>query len=108
MTGDETFFTTEPEEGVFKAKEEVKFAITFEPINSVVYEQKLELFIEEIPFQAISQFNFEENKNMKIIVSKVEPYRPAFNSFLPSYPLYTFSVRGRGKLPFLNVEKNNY
>ena len=39
MTGDETFFTIEPEKGVFKAKEEVKFTITFEPINSVIYEQ---------------------------------------------------------------------
>ena len=106
MTGDETFFTIDPEEGVFKAKEEVKFTITFKPINSIIYEQKLELFIEEIPFQAIKQFNFEENKNMKTTVSKVEPYLPAFNSSLPSYPLYTFSLRGRGKLPFLNVDKN--
>ena len=106
MTGDETFFTIEPEEGVFKSKEEIKFTITFKPVNSIIYEQKLELFIEEIPFQAIKQFNFEENKNMKTTVSKVEPYLPAFNSSLPSFPLYTFSLRGRGKLPFLNVDKN--
>ena len=106
MTGDETFFTIEPEEGVFKSKEEITFIITFKPINSVIYEQKLELFIEEIPFQAIKQFNFEENKNMKTTVSKVEPYLPVFNSSLPSYPLYTFSLRGRGKLPYLNVDKN--
>ena len=106
MTGDETFFTIQPEEGIFKAKEEVTFTITFKPINSVIYEQKLELFIEEIPFQAIKQFNFEENKNMKTTVSKVEPYLPVFNSSLPSYPLYTFSLRGRGKLPNLNVEKS--
>ena len=106
MTGDETFFTIQPEEGIFKAKEEVTFTITFKPINSVIYEQKLELFIEEIPFQAIKQFNFEENKNMKTTVSKVEPYLPVFNSSLPSYPLYTFSLRGRGKLPYLNVEKS--
>ena len=45
---------------------------------------------------------------MKTIVSKVEPYGPAFNSSLPSYPLYTSSLRGRGKLPFLSVDKNNY
>ena len=106
MSGDETFFTIEPEEGIFKAKEEVTFTITFKPINSVIYEQKLELFIEEIPFQAIKQFNFEENKTMKTTVSKVEPYLPAFNSSLPSYPLYTFSLRGRGKLPYLNVDKS--
>ena len=106
MTGDETFFTIEPEEGVFKSKEEVTFTITFKPINSVIYEQKLELFIEEIPFQAKKQFNFEENKTMKTTVSKVEPYLPAFNSSLPSYPLYTFSLRGRGKLPYLNVDKS--
>ena len=106
MAGDETFFTIEPEEGVFKAKEEVTFTITFKPINSIIYEQKLELFIEEIPFQAIKQFNFEENKNMKTTVSKVEPYLPAFNSSLPSYPLYTFSLRGRGKLPYLKVDKD--
>ena len=106
MTGDETFFTIQPEEGIFKAKEEVTFTIIFKPINSVIYEQKLELFIEEIPFQAIKQFNFEENKNMKTTVSKVEPYLPVFNSSLPSYPLYTFSLRGRGKLPYLNVEKS--
>ena len=104
MTGDETFFTIE--EGIFKEKEEVTFTITFKPINSVIYKQKLKLFIEEIPFQAIKQFNFEENKNMKTTVSKVEPYLPVFNSSLPSYPLYTFSLRGRGKLPYLNVEKS--
>ena len=106
MLGDETFFTIEPEEGVFKAKEEITFTITFKPINSVIYEQKLELFIEEIPFQAIKQFNFEENKNMKTTLSKVEPYLPLFNSSLPSYPLYTFSLRGRGKLPYLKVDKS--
>ena len=43
---------------------------------------------------------------MKTTVSKVEPYLPVFNSSLPSYPLYTFSLRGRGKLPYLNVEKS--
>ena len=42
----------------------------------------------------------EANKNMKTSVSKVEPYLPGFNSSLPSYPLYSFSLRGRGKLPF--------
>ena len=106
MTGDETFFTIEPEEGVFKAKEEITFTITFKPLNSVIYEQKLELFIEEIPFQAIKQFNLEENKNMKIALSKVEPYLPVFNSSLPSFPLYTFNLRGRGKLPFLDVDRS--
>ena len=106
MTGDETFFTIEPEEGVFKAKEEITFTITFKPLNSVIYEQKLELFIEEIPFQAIKQFNLEENKNMKTALSKVEPYLPVFNSSLPSFPLYTFNLRGRGKLPFLDVDRS--
>ena len=106
MTGDETFFTIEPEEGVFKAKEEITFTITFKPLNSVIYEQKLELFIEEIPFQAIKQFNLEENKNMKTTLSKVEPYLPVFNSSLPSFPLYTFNLRGRGKLPFLDVDRS--
>ena len=106
MIGDETFFTIEPEEGVFKANEEIKFKITFKPVNSIIYEQKLELFIEEIPFQAIKRFNLEENKTMKISVSKVEPYLPGFNSSLPSYPLYSFNLRGRGKLPFLSVDKN--
>ena len=106
MTGDETYFTIEPEEGVFKAKEEITFTITFKPLNSVIYEQKLELFIEEIPFQAIKQFNLEENKNMKTTLSKVEPYLPVFNSSLPSFPLYTFNLRGRGKLPFLDVDRS--
>ena len=106
IIGDETFFTIEPEEGVFKANEEVTFTITFKPINSIIYEQKLELFIEEIPFQAIKQFNFEENKTMKTTISKVEPYLPLFNSSMPSYPLYTFSLRGRGKTPCLKVDKS--
>ena len=106
MTGDETFFTIEPEEGVFKAKEEITFTIIFKPLNSVIYEQKLELFIEEIPFQAIKQFNLEENKKMKTTLSKVEPYLPVFNSSLPSFPLYTFNLRGRGKLPFLDVDRS--
>ena len=106
MIGDETFFTIQPEEGVFKANEEIKFTITFKPINSIIYEQKLELFIEEIPFQAIKRFDFELNKSLKTTVSKVEPYLPGFNSSLPSYPLYSFNLRGRGKLPFLSVDKN--
>jgi len=106
MVGEEIFFSIEPEEGVFKANEEITFTITFKPINSIIYEQKLELFIEDIPFQAIKQFDFDMNKNMKTIVSKVEPYLPGFNSSLPSFPLYSFSLRGRGKLPFLSVNKN--
>ena len=106
MIGEESFFTIEPEEGVFKANDEITFIITFKPINSIIYEQKLELFIEDIPFQAIKQFDMEANKNMKTAVSKVEPYLPGFNSSLPSYPLYSFSLRGRGKLPFLSVNKN--
>jgi len=106
MIGEESFFTIEPEEGVFKANDEITFTITFKPINSIIYEQKLELFIEDIPFQAIKQFDMEANKNMKTLVSKVEPYLPGFNSSLPSYPLYSFSLRGRGKLPFLSVNKN--
>jgi len=106
MIGEESFFTIEPEEGVFKANDEITFTITFKPINSIIYEQKLELFIEDIPFQAIKQFDMEANKNMKTAVSKVEPYLPGFNSSLPSYPLYSFSLRGRGKLPFLSVNKN--
>ena len=106
MIGEENFFIIEPEEGIFKANEEITFNITFKPINSIIYEQKLELFIEDIPFQAIKQFDFEANQNMKTTVSKVEPYLPGFNSSLPSYPLYSFSLRGRGKLPFLSVNKN--
>ena len=106
MLNGESFFIIEPEEGIFKANEEITFTITFKPINSIIYEQKLELFIEDIPFQAIKQFDMEANKNMKTSVSKVEPYLPGFNSSLPSYPLYSFSLRGRGKLPFLTVNKN--
>ena len=53
MLNGESFFIIEPEEGIFKANEEITFTITFKPINSIIYEQKLELFIEDIPFQAI-------------------------------------------------------
>ena len=106
MVSEENFFTIEPEEGTFKPNEEIAFTISFKPINSIIYEQKLELFIEDIPFQAIKQFDIELNKNMKTSVSKVEPYLPGFNSSLPSYPLYSFNLRGRGKLPFLSVNKN--
>ena len=106
MIGEENFFTITPEEGVFKANEEITFIISFKPINSIIYEQKLELFIEDIPFQAIKQFDKKLNENMKTTVSKVEPYLPGFNSSLPSYPLYSFNLRGRGKLPFLSVNKN--
>ena len=106
MIGEENFFTITPEEGVFKANEEITFIISFKPINSIIYEQKLELFIEDIPFQAIKQFDTKLNENMKTTVSKVEPYLPGFNSSLPSYPLYSFNLRGRGKLPFLSVNKN--
>ena len=40
MIGEENFFTIEPEEGIFKANDEVTFTITFKPITSIIYEQK--------------------------------------------------------------------
>ena len=44
MVSEENFFTIEPEEGTFKANEEIAFTISFKPINSIIYEQ-LKIFL---------------------------------------------------------------
>ena len=105
MAGDDNFFSIEPEDGTFEPYEEISFTIKFNPLNSIVYEQKLDLVIEDIPFPAIKQFIPPSNP-IKNTFSKAEPYLPGFNSAFPSYPLYSFNLRGMGTSPFLLCDKN--
>ena len=105
MAGDDNFFSIEPEDGTFQPYEEISFTIKFNPLNSIVYEQKLDLVIEDIPFPAIKQFITPSNP-IKNTFSKAEPYLPGFNSAFPSYPLYSFNLRGMGTSPYLECDKN--
>ncbi|MCQ2816949.1 MAG: hypothetical protein MJ252_06765 [archaeon] len=104
ITPDENYFSIEPEDGTFKPFEELIFTLTFKPINSIIYEQKLDLVIENIPFPAIKQFN-SASSSLKNNLTKAEPYLPGFNSSFPSYPLYSFTLNGKGRLPDLEINK---
>lgn len=104
MLPDENFFSIEPEDGTFQPFQELSFKINFNPLNSKIYEQKLELIIENIPFPAIKQF-VASSSTIKNSYTKAEPYLPGFNSSFPSYPLYSFTLKGKGKLPSLIADK---
>ena len=104
MVNEENYFTIFPEEGTFQPSQEIEFTINFNPLNSKIYEQKLDLIIEDIPFPAIKQFD-TNIPNIKNTFSKAEPYLPGFNSAFPSYPLYSFTLRGRGSLPYLECSR---
>ena len=105
MLPDDNYFTIEPEDGTFEPFQELSFTIHFTPLNSKIYEQKLDLVIENIPFPAIKQF-VASAPTIKNSFTKAEPYLPGFNSSFPSYPLYSFNLHGKGKLPYLEADKD--
>ena len=105
MLPEDNFFTIEPEDGVFEPFQELSFTIHFTPLNSKIYEQKLDLVIENIPFPAIKQFT-ANSSTIKNTFTRAEPYLPGFNSSFPSYPLYSFNLHGKGRLPYLEADKS--
>jgi len=143
---DEDYFTIFPIDGVFEPLQEISFKVNFQPKNSRNYEQKLDLIIEDVPFQAVknfanphlissgrnsakntnysqnANFNNKENKNSnfnnninsnnnnlhhialkKNTFTKGEPFMLALNSPYPSYPIFSFNLKGQGKQCYLDV-----
>jgi len=133
LENDEDYFTITPLEGVFEAFQEIIFTVFFQPKNSRNYEQKLDLIIEDVPFQAVKNYNndviFSNNYNKKEnpknyssgnnstkegknsngfvlkrnTFTKGEPFLLALNSPYPSYPIFSFNLRGKGKQSYLDV-----
>jgi hypothetical protein len=106
---EEIFFCIDPEEGTFQPQQEIAFKIIFNPKNSKIYQQKLDLVIEDIPFQAISKF--PNNHHFKSLghmnnFTKGEPFLLGSNSPYPSYPIFSFNLKGKGSVPFLEVDNN--
>jgi len=113
----QSFFTIKPESGIFEPLQEVTFYIYFQPKNCKNYEQKLDLIIEDVPFQAIKNFkinnlnnnfeNFEKNGSIKLAkntFTKGEPFMLALNSPYPSYPFFSFNMLGKGKQCEIDVD----
>lgn len=129
---DEDYFTIFPVEGVFEPLQEISFLVNFQPKNSRNYEQKLDLIIEDVPFQAVKNFNphlissrnnpntktvnsntnvngNKESKNFSALAlkkntfTKGEPFLLALNSPYPSYPIFSFNLKGKGKQCYLDV-----
>jgi hypothetical protein len=103
------YFKIEPEEGTFQPSEEKNFILKFLPKSSKIYEQKIDLVIEDVPFQSIK--NYTESAAMSTIrhrnhFTKGEPFILAGNSPYPSYPIFSFYLKGKGKLPYLSPDKS--
>jgi hypothetical protein len=101
-------FCIEPERGFFQGNEELTFKVSFMPKSTNVYEQKIDLIIEDVPLQAFTKFkeNQKSYLNYKESILKDEPYMIALNSPYPMYPIYTFNLKGKGKLCYLEAEDN--
>jgi len=109
----QNYFSISPENGFFEPLQELTFIINFNPQNCKNYEQKLDLIIEDVPFQAIKNFkfnnfdNFNKNNNIKLAkntFTKGEPFMLALNSPYPSYPIFSFNLVGKGKECELDVD----
>jgi len=102
VSQDEEFFSITPIEGNFHPGQEISFEVKFNPKNALIYEQKIEMIVEDVPFQSIKDL---QNVNVLEMSSeqannhlKSEPFMLALNSPYPSYPLFTFTLIGSGKL----------
>jgi len=122
---EEEYFSINPVEGIFEAYEEINFTVFFQPKNSKNYDHKLDLIIEDVPFQAVKNYNHKvhmnyiNNKNnskdrgnsgstaiKKNTFTKGEPFMLALNSPYPSYPIFSFNLRGKGKQNTIDVDSN--
>ena len=106
IQNEEDFFLISPEEGIFEAYQEITFTVNFKPRNCKNYEQKLDLIIEDVPFQSIKNFQQKENVNTikKNHFTKGEPFMLALNSPYPSYPIFSFNLKGKGKQCYLDIK----
>jgi len=116
LDDNESYFSISPENGYFEPLQELIFTINFQPRNCKNYEQKLDLIIEEIPFQSIKNFkvnnfnnfdNFNKNSNIKLAkntFTKGEPFMLALNSPYPSFPFFSFNLIGKGKQCEMEVD----
>ena len=104
---DEEFFSISPIEGRFQQGQEINFEIKFNPKNALIYEQKIEMIVEDVPFQSIRDL-----QNINLLDQehstnhhKNEPFMLALNSPYPSYPLFTFNLIGSGKLCQVSINQ---
>lgn len=107
------FFEIVPSEGVIQGNSEVEFSVSFSPKHAKLYEKKLDFIIEDIPFQCIKKFNPQyspENnymminqKNIMDVRNYSDPFILGHNSPFPYYPLFTFNIKGVGKLLTLST-----
>jgi len=96
----EPIFTIEPYEGVLKPQETIEFIIKFFPKNPKIYEYKLDLILEDIPFQSIKNLHNNYVSNDKSHISnlaKGQPFMISLNSPYPSYPVFSYTLKGCGR-----------
>lgn len=116
LTQEEHFFSITPNKGIIEANGEQEFTIVFTPKSAKIYENKVDFIIEDIPFQSIKRLNHnyirEKNLNSSVNDSLLEidkyfdPFLLGFNSPLPYYPMFTFNLKGVGKLNELSIKKD--
>lgn len=115
LSSTENFFSISPSKGVIEANGEGEFTLTFSPNSAKIYENKIDFIIEDIPFQAIKKLNktYIREKNLNSskrdslldIPKYGDPFLLGFHSPLPYYPLFTFKLKGLGKLNELTLNK---
>lgn len=96
----ESIFSIEPNEGIFNPQETIEFIIKFFPKNPKIYEYKLDLILEDIPFQSIKNLhnNYVANDKSHIPnVAKGQPFMISLNSPYPSYPVFSYTLKGCGR-----------
>ena len=103
---DAEFFSITPLEGHFAPGQELSFEVKFNPKNALIYEQKIEMIVEDVPFQSIKDLTNLNLLEMEHSTNhlKSEPFMLALNSPYPSYPLFTFNLIGSGKLCQVEVK----
>lgn len=100
LRDNDSIFSIEPFEGTFKPQESIEFTLKFLPKNSKIYDFKIDLIVEDIPFQSIKNLhnNFVSNDKSHISnVAKGEPFLISLNSPYPSYPVFSYFLKGSGR-----------
>ena len=97
------YFEITPREGMFNEHEQITFSIKFSPEQAIDYSYQVDLFIEDIPYDAIRGLDKSVKKKRVLFGEKQEPYVLGFNSPYPSFPIFSFDLRGKGKPSKLEV-----
>lgn len=116
LPDEERNFEINPAKGIIQPFKEELFEVDFKPFFAEIYESKLELIIEDIPFQSITKLNpeyFREKYKLNPsddsfinINSYTDPFLPLSSSPFPYYPLMTFKMKGIGKINDLKIDKD--